>query len=225
MQLLVIFLCIFAGLWILDKEHIVVRSVAGAYVIWFTHCFFTQLIYFACARLALESSVKRNRALRRLSFAIRNIHQYKTVSDFRAEFVNCRIAQTTAHFRRMALAISSLLFTSTVLFLGSQFLHQEEVSWGWLFWHLVPVVYVFICVLYPTLSAEYEKDVALLEARAFVADTNKVWTDDQINRLETLLQPKSSPAKRLTGWLSLSAFYPLASSLIRNILTSSLLKK
>ena len=208
--------CMFAGSRLVDKKYILVKSFAGAAFIWLTHCFFPQLVYFAFARLAYNASVERNHYISQLNACIRNIHEYESLRDLQSEFIKSSVLEKQARSARIIVTVRLLLLSSTAGFLFIKLL-SNSLTWDQLFWYVLPMLYFFFEITFPTMETDHRRDMAFLEARAFIPDSHTVWTKEQIDKLEAVFETEKTPLADTLGWFYVATF-PVTSSMIQNIL-------
>ena len=213
-NLLALICCICVGTVLVDKKRMFIKSFAGAALIWLTHCFFPQLVYFACARLALNASLERKQSLSRMNEAIRNIHQYKSLRDLRSTLFSER-----GMFQKdisIFIGVPYLLCIGTVGFVCTELL-SSGIAWDQLLWYVLPVIYYFFEIVYPIMEMEHQRDIAFLEARAFIPDSNLLWTDAQIDKIEAIFVPERTRVESLITWAGI-ACYPTGSLVVQNML-------
>lgn len=200
--------------WFLDGLHgarNAIMSIAGACMIWVSHCFFRRLLFLACVRLAFAMSIARNESLDMLNNAIKNLHKYN-LKTFQHLFRKSKLDETHRVLGHIIGAVVVSLCMSSVFYVGKDIFLERAISWGHHCWNAIPVVYMFVAVLYPTIEADYEQSLAILEARAFLSPTHEVWSKERIDKLEKVLVPTATPAMSICMWLLISIVFPLTST-------------
>ena len=203
-------LFIIAVMWILDNKHgprKAMEAIVGALVIWLAHCFFTRLIPLACARVAVAAAMERNESMDRVNHAIKNIHKYD-LDSFQRLLHESKLDRNNTLYCRVVITVGALLCTDSGLYVLKDVILMRQVSWGHHFWLIFAAMYICRRLYFPTLDLDYQRKVAVLEARAFVAPHHKVWTDARIDKLEKLLEPETTPSKKILTGLFVSVLLP-----------------
>ena len=208
-----IVLFIIAVMWVLDKKHgarKAIEAITSAMLIWFIHSFFTRLICFACARVALAAAMERNEAMDMLIHDIENLEKYD-LKTFQSRFRKSKVDRYNTLFSRNAVTVCALLCTFGAFYVVKDLLLVCGLSWGHHFWHFFTVIYIGQRLLFPTVFHDFTRDVAMLEARAFVTPNHAVWTDSRLDKLEKMLEPERAPSVKMLTSFAVSILLPVAS--------------
>ena len=205
-------LCIIVLMWCFRGKsgaRDAIQAMADAMAIWFTHCFFGHLIYFACARLALATAAQRNHSIQQVNEALENLDDHD-LESFHKLFRTSRLDHNHRQFSRVTSIIFALMSLCNVSQWAIDMTGVRSVCWAQHFWNLLPIAYICSHGLYPSIEKDYQRKVAVANARAFVSPHHAVWTKQRIDRVENLLELERTPTMKIVVWLNLSVELPAA---------------